>query len=482
METKTTAARKPTFGLALLVFSLVLLVVIGGLLAFNGKLATLLFLSWLVVIPAGFYLKYSFTEIEGMAYDMIRRVMQPIVILLSVGTMIAAWIAAGTVPSMIYYGLAIISPSVFLIVAYLLCSVCSLFTGTSWGTMGTAGLAMVGVGTSMGMNPGLVAGAVICGAYFGDKLSPLSDTTNLAPAVSGGSVMNHIKHMLWTTIPSFVICFFIYLVLGMQHGVDSVDVSAIKQVMDGFSGIFNIGFIPLLPAILVLVLLLFGKPPVFSIMLGAVAGSIIAITYQGVDISTMIAFLWNGFSVESGTPFIDTLLNRGGINSMWGTIGVFIFACGLGGMLNGMGILDSLLTPVYSKIKSHKLLIPVTMMIGYITNAVGATLSFAIVMTGTLMQPLYRKMGVRPEVLSRTIEDSCTMSAFLIPWNTGAIYAASVLGVAAAEFIPFCFLGFITPIFSLIYAFSGFSITYLDEGEEYGESAEYKFKPFKKKS
>ena len=214
METKNTETRNPTFGFALLVFALVLVVVVGGLLAFDGNLATLLFLSWLVVIAAGYYLKHKFADMENMAYDMIRRVMQPIVILLSVGAMIGAWIAAGTVPALIYYGLALISPSVFLIVAYLLCSVCSLFTGTSWGTMGTAGLAMVGVGMSMGMNPGLVAGAVICGAYFGDKLSPLSDTTNLAPAVSGGKVMNHVKHMLWTTVPAYVITFIIYLVLG----------------------------------------------------------------------------------------------------------------------------------------------------------------------------------------------------------------------------------------------------------------------------
>lgn len=167
---------------------------------------------------------------------------------------------------------------------------------------------------------------------------------------------------------------------------------------------------------------------------------------------------------------------------MWSTVGVFIFACGLGGMLNGLGILDALLQPAQSKIKTPKLLIPLTMLVGYISNAVGATLSFAIVMTGTLMQPLYRKMRLRPEVLSRTIEDSCTMSAFLIPWNTGAIYAASVLGVDPKQFIPFCFLGFITPIFSLLYAFTGFSVTKLDEGEEYGASLEYKFRPFQKKS
>lgn len=291
MENKKVEHKTVSFGFSLLIFALVLLVVVGGLLAFNGKLAALLFLAWLVVIPAGLYLKYTFSEIENMAYDMIRRVMQPIVILLSVGIMIAAWIAAGTVPSLIYYGLAIISPSAFLVVAYLLCSVCSLFTGTSWGTMGTAGLAMVGVGTSMGLNPGLVAGAVICGAYFGDKLSPLSDTTNLAPAVSGGTVMNHIKHMLWTTVPSFVICFFIYLFLGFKHGSGGVDASVISEVMNGFSSIFHIGIIPLLPAILVLVLLLMGKSPVMSIMLGAVVGAVIAILYQGVAVPDMLAFL-----------------------------------------------------------------------------------------------------------------------------------------------------------------------------------------------
>lgn len=473
--------KKCTFGFALLIMALVLFIVVGGLLGLDGKLQTLLFLTWLVIIPGGFYLGYTFEEIEGIAYDMIRRVMQPMIILLSVGAMIGAWIAAGTVPTLIYYGLKMINPSVFLLVAYILCSVCSLFTGTSWGTMGTAGMAMVAVGTSMGLNPGMVAGACITGAYFGDKLSPLSDTTNLAPAVSGAKVMNHVKHMLWTTVPAYLISMVIYIVLGFSAAGETADVSMIEEVTTGFSSLFSVGIVPLIPAIFVLIMLLLGKPPVFSILLSAVIGLVIAVFYQGYDLATVLGYLWSGFSINSGIAYIDSILNRGGINSMWGTIGTFFFACGMGGMLNGLGILDALLAPLTTKIKSHKSLIPVTMLIGYITNMVGATLSFAIVMTGTLMQPLYRKMRIRPEVLSRTIEDSCTMSAAIIPWNTGAAYAYTVMGVAPAAFIPYCFLFFLTPIFSIIYALTGFSISYLDEGEEYGETAEYKFKPFAKK-
>ena len=472
--------RKPSFSFSLTVFALVVIFLSLGLLVFGGKLQTLLFLSWLIVIPAGLHLGFKFSEIEGMAYDMIRRVLQPIMILLAVGAMVGAWILSGTVPTLIFYGLKIITPSLFLVTTVLLCSICSLFTGTSWGTIGTAGLAMVGIGTSMGFDGGVIAGAVVCGSYFGDKLSPLSDTTNLSPAVSGGKVMNHIKHMLWTTIPSYVITLAIFLVMGLKFGSSDIDYTQINEVTDGLNSLFHIGIIPLIPAIIVLVLLLKNKPPVVSILIGALAGLAVAMLYQGADITTSLVSLYNGFKLDSGMEFLDKLLNRGGIASMWDTVGIFIFSCGLGGMLNGIGVLEALLQRIAARIKTSRHLIIVTMLVGYISNMVGGTLSFAIVMTGTLMQPLYRKMRLRPENLSRTIEDVCTMSAPIIPWNTAAVYTAGVLGISAGAFIPYIFLAFITLVFTLIYAFTGFTIAKLDEGEEYGETEEYKFKPFKK--
>ncbi len=466
--------RKPSFGLALAVFLLVIAALAVGMLVFKGKLVLLMLLCWFIVIPAGAYLGYTFLDMEKMAYDMVRTGLGAMMIVLTVGAMIGAWILSGTVPSLIYYGLKIINPMFFFITSFWLCSLTSLFTGTSWGTIGSAGLALIGVGAAMDLNMGIVAASIITGAYFGDKLSPLSDTTNLAATVAGADVMNHVKHMLWTTVPAYIVSSVLYLILGLYHHSANMDYSQINAMLEGLDKIFNLGFIPLLPALLVLILLLLNKPPVASLMVAALLAAVIAIVYQGADVTAALTAMYDGFKIDSGVPAIDKILNRGGVASMWSTMGVFIFALGLGGLLNGVGILEKLLDALTAGATSIKKAVFLTMIVGYVSNAVGASLLFAVAMTGTLMQPLFRKMRLRPENLSRTIEDSATMSAFLIPWNTGALYAAGVLGVASVEFIPYCFLGYITPIFTILYAMTGKTLCKLDPGEEYGETREYK--------
>jgi len=466
--------RKPSLGFALVIFLLVIVTLAVGMLVFKGKLGLLMLLCWFIVIPAGAYLKYTFSDLEKMAYDMIRSGLGAMMIVITVGAMIGAWILSGTVPSLISYGLQIINPQYFFVTSFFLCSLTSLFTGTSWGTIGSAGLALVGVGAAMDLNMGIVAASIITGAYFGDKLSPLSDTTNLAATVAGCKVMQHVKHMLWTTVPAYVISSILYLILGLRNNVENMDYSQIDVVVSGLDRFFNIGLIPLLPALIVLILLLLNKPPIISLMIATGVAAVIAIAYQGADIATVLSALYNGYIIDSGAPAIDKILNRGGIASMWDTMGVFIFALGLGGLLNGVGILETLLNPVSKGATTTKRVVFLTMIVSYIANAVGASLLFAITMTGTLMQPLYRKHNLRPENLSRTIEDTATMSAFLIPWNTGAIYAAGVLGVAAIDFIPYCFLGFLTPVFTILYAITGRTLCKLDEGEEYGEATMYK--------
>lgn len=474
--------KMPSFGFAVFVLTLIVAVMSIGMIVFKASLQTMMFLSWLIVIPATMKIGYKFNEVENFAYDMMRKVMQPSMILLAVGAMIGAWIMSGTVPAMIYYGLKIITPQFFLVTTLLLCAIVSVFTGTSWGTIGTAGLAMIGIGTSMGIPAGMTAGAIICGAYFGDKMSPISDSTNLAPAIAGAKVMNHVKHMLWTTGPSFLITAVISTVLGLKYSASQVDYNAVNQVSDKLAEIFNLGIIPLLPALLVFYLLFKNKPPVPSILIGAVTGALVGIFYQGATLKTALATLYTGYVSKTDVVFIDKLLSRGGISSMYGVVGLFLFALGLGGMLNGTGILTAILNSFSSRIKSVRSLVICTMLVSYVSNMVGATISFAAVMTGTLMQPLFKQMRLRPENLSRIIEDCGTLGGPIIPWNTGAVYSAGVLGVSPYEFIPYCFLSFINPIVSLIYGVTGFSMTMLDEGEEYGETEVYKYTPQKTKA
>lgn len=436
-----------------------------GMIVFKGNLQAMMFLSWLIVVPMTMRLGHSFESLEIYAYDMIRKVMQPAVILLAIGGMIGSWILAGTVPTLIYAGLKIISPTYFLLTTLLFCSIVSLATGTSWGTIGTAGLAMIGIGPSLGIPAGITAGAIISGAFFGDKMSPLSDSTNLAPAVSGAKLIPHIKHMVWTTAPAYLITAALFTAIGFKYSGQVVDYQNIDTILGQLSTIFKIGWIPLIPALIVFYLLLTKRPPVLAIMIGIVVAAVVSIAYQGTTLSSVLAVFYSGYSSKTGIVFVDKLLSRGGVASMYSLVGLFIFALGLGGMLQGTGVLSSILESFSERIKSTRGVIVATILVSYISNMIGATISFASVMTGTLMAPIYKKWNLKPENLSRVIEDCGTLGGPIIPWNTGAVYAAATLGVSAFEFIPFCFLCWITPIISLIYGLTGFTITKYSDAE-----------------
>lgn len=451
--------KNATVGGALLVMGLIVAFLCGGLILFKGSLQVLIFFSWLIVVPYAMSLGYTFVDLEEAAYDMTRKALQPGVIILGVGAMIGTWILSGTVPLLIYVGLDIITPKIFLLTTLLLCSIVSLATGTSWGTIGTAGLAMVGIGAGLGIPAGMTAGAVICGAFFGDKMSPVSDSTNLAAAVTETNLITHVKHMCYTTGPSYLICCVIFAVLGFKYGGNNLDQQSIADIMNGISSTFKLGFVPLLPAILVFGLLVTKRPAVSSIMIGAVAGALVAVLYQDASIATTLKAMNTGYSGKTGMEFLDKLLNRGGITSMYGIMGLFIFALGLGGMLQKCGILSALLSTFANRIKSTRDLLICAMLVSYVSNCIGATISFASVMTGTLMTPMFRERGIRTENLSRIIEDCGTLAGPIIPWNTGSVYAAGALGVSPFEFIPYCFLSFINPIISVIYAVTGFTIT-----------------------
>ncbi len=463
----------PSIGLASLVLAIIVLFIAIGMIIFKADIRILIFICWLIVLPFAIKIGYSSKEIANFAYDMIRTSMTPIMIILSVGAMIGSWIASGTVPTFIYAGLKIISPQYFLVTTLLLCSISSLITGTSWGTIGTSGLAMMIIGNSMGIPSGITAGAIVCGAYFGDKMSPISDTTVFAPAVSGGKLLNHIKHMLWTTTPSYIITAILFLIIGFKYSTSNFDYSQINQVSAEMAKSFNLGIIPLIPAVIVIYLLVKNAQPYSSILFGSVVGAIVAILYQGVSVNKALSFLYSGYVSTSGLPFIDTLLTRGGITRTYSTVGLIIFAIGLGGILNGTGIFAAILNSISNKIQSVKTLVISTMLVSYITNILGASSTFSATITGTLMQPLFRSMRMRPENLSRIIEDAGTLGGPIIPWNTASLFPASVLGVSPYAFIPYCFLCYINPIISLIYGITGFTMTELDEGEVYGETDKY---------
>jgi Na+:H+ antiporter, NhaC family len=454
--------KQPSLGYSSMLIFLVILVISIGMIAFKASIQMMMFIAMMLLVPFIMRLGHSYKQVEEFMFSMMGRVMNPILIIMAVGALIGAWILSGTVPTMIYYGLKLVSPEFFLLTSLIFCSIVSLGTGTSFGTMGTAGLALIGMSQVLGISPGMAAGAIISGAYFGDKMSPLSDSTNMVSAMSGANLFTHIKHMLWTTTPAYIITAVIFGIIDSTHG-GTTSGEEITLILNYLNEQFHLGFIPIIPIIVLLTLLILKKPAVTSIFVGAIVGALVAVLYQGETIATTLGTLYNGYRFESGIDQMDSLLQRGGLSSMLGIVALFLFALGLGGLLQGSGALNTILDSFASRIKSVGGLVISTMVVSYLTVAVSGVISFAAAITGTLMRPLYEKFKVRPENLSRIIEDTATQSAPLFPWSINSIFAAATLGVSAGAFIPFCFLAFLTPIFTIIYGFTGFTMTKVEE-------------------
>lgn len=456
------------------ILMLVIIILIAGCIRAGLSLVVPLSLCWLIMFCFALYKKFDWKDVEGYGLQAVRDGFQSVLIVLAVGALIGSWILSGTVPTLIYYGLKIISPKWFLPATLILCSILSVATGTSYGSAGSAGLAMMGIGISMGFPPGMIAGAVICGALFGDKMSPFSDTTNLAPAMAGGNIFKHIASMMWTTFPTWLLCLIIFTFLGFKYSGANYDPSVVTGYMAGLKGIFNLNLLVLLPIILIIFLLVMKTPALPTILIGAVFGGIVAMIFQGSTIVQVINAMHKGFSINSGIPLVDKLLNRGGMKSMNDVALIMIFAMGLGGMLEKTGVLKNFLDKIVGKVHSVGSLVLTTLGVSYVSGAIGCTMSMAHVLTGKLMAPIYREKGVAPEILSRTMEDAGTLGGTLMPWHTNAVFFAGTLGVLYAEYLPYVFLCYLTPLVSLFLAYTGISIKYIDP-----ETGEYRPKPTK---
>jgi Na+:H+ antiporter, NhaC family len=451
--------RKPSFMYALAMLMAAIIIISVGILVFDAPIQILMFFSILVLVPFMMGLGFTYKQVEQSMMKSMGKALQPGLILLTVGILIGAWIASGTVPTLIYYGIQSVTPQFFLVTTLLFCSLVSVATGTSWGTIGTAGIAMMGVGTSLGIPVGLTAGAIVSGAYFGDKVSPLSDSTNLAPAVTGTALFTHIKHMLWTTLPAYLVTAVIFTVIGLNYNAASVDAESVNQLTAYLDDTFHLGIIPLIPIIVLIGLLILKKPAIPSIFIAAVVGGVIAMVYQGFSFKDTVTIFYSGYNVESGVEIVDSLLQRGGLTSMLGLIALFLFALGLGGMLAESGVLEALIASFADKIHHTGTLVFVTVIVSYATLAIGGAAYFSIVMTGTLMKPIFERLNLKPENLSRILEDTGTQGTALIPWTGSGIYTAGALGVATGAYFPFCFLAFLTPLVSLFYGITGLTMT-----------------------
>lgn len=413
----------------------------------------------LVALKGGFKWK----EIEEMMYKGIRLALPAVVIIILVGLIIGSWMGGGIVASMIYFGLQLLNPSYFLVAICLICAIASIAIGSSWSTMGTIGVAGMGIGMAMGISPGMVAGAVISGAYFGDKLSPLSDTTNLASGLTNTDLFDHIKHMLWTTIPALVIALGVYAFLG-QNVSGNIDAETIATTASVMQESFQISPWLLLIPVLVIGMVAMKVPAIPALVVGAVLGFLSQLFVQGDTVTAALTALQEGYAIETGNALVDDLFNGGGLESMMYTVSMTIVAMTFGGILEYSGMLKSIMNQVMKLVRNTGSLIASTIGAAFITNATCAEQYISIVVPSRMFANTYRKMGLASKNLSRALEDGGTLTSVFIPWNTCGVFIFGTLGVGVVEYGPYALVNLLCPIISIIYAFTGFTIAKIDEG------------------
>ena len=452
--------KKPSLGTALLIVAFMFVIIILQLIAAGSPdihLTLVFSITFAVLLLLKNGTKWSVIE-DGIMHGC-KIAMIPMLILMFIGMLIPTLIAAGTIPALIYYGLKIINPSVFLLTAALVCSVASLSTGSSYTTGGTFGVAFMGIGMGLGIPPAMTAGAVISGAVIGDKLSPISDSTNLAAGVCETNLFKHVKSMMYTTIPAFIISCILYAVLGRNYSASSIDTTAVDVILNGISSKFNVSagytLISIIPLAVVIFMAIKQVSALATMVVASLTAMIIAMITQGFSPIEMMAFMNYGFSIDVGVDAVNALLNRGGIQSMMWTVSLGFLGLSYGGILEKSRTMETLLDSMKGLTKNAGNLITTHVVSTIIVNLLSASQYVSIIIPGRMYLPAYRKLGIRSDVASRTCEDAGTVTSPLVPWGLCGVFFTGVLGVNTIEYLPYAFLSYITPVVAIIYAYTG---------------------------
>src|SRR6056297_101837 len=454
----TNIKKDPSFTASLLVFLSIVGILISGIFLLKVDIHALLILGLCVTCLVSLKYGYTFDELVKSMEKSISRAMTALLIFILIGTIIGSWISAGTVPALIYYGLNILTPRLFLPIGLILCSLTSLSTGTSWGTAGTIGIALMGMGVGLGIPAPIVAGMVISGAFFGDKMSPISDTTNLAAVSAGANLYNHIRAMTYTTIPSYLLALIIYTFIGFRYANGTGNTADIELIQGTLSANFNLNPIVILPMIILFTLNIFRFPAVPAMIIGTLSGVIIAIIFQGISIGEALTAINYGYTNQTGISLVDNLLVRGGIQNMMWTFSLSFIALCLGGILELVGYLKVLIKGILSKVKNVGSLVTLVIGTTLLGNASMGEIYLGIILNGTLYKEAFRERNLKPEMLSRLLEEGGTLTGALIPWTTAGAFMASTLGVPVVEYGRYAFLNIINPLLSIILSFMGIFI------------------------
>lgn len=440
-------------GASLLTFLAVLAIIIVGMKQGLGAQMSILLASMVAILFALIF-KTTWKEIQAEFEENAKSINNPTIIIIMVGVLVGMWLVGGGIQSLIYYGLKWVSPSIIVPLAFILCSITSIFTGSSYSSVATMGLAMFGVAVNLGISEGLIVGAIVSGSFLGDKMSPMSDTTNLAPAMAGTDLYAHISSMMYTTVPAAIIALILYAVLGIKHGSGaSFDHETIDMILTTLQDNYHISIMCLIPLILLLVLSAMKVPAILAMLITAVVSIVCGLWLQETSLAAILSSAMNGYKSETGVEFVDKLLSRGGVTSMIGAVASMYFASLMAAALKASGAIDTLVSMLMKCITSATALIITTLGYCYaIVLATGAQV-VGIIVPGKTMTELYDQFDLDRKVLSRTLEDAATIGAPLIPWANPAIYVMTVLGVGTG-YIPYSFLCWIVPIFSIICAYT----------------------------
>lgn len=459
--------RAPTLLRALLPVG-ALVVFIGGNALIHGQSEWAphipLILAAAVAALVGLWGGQRWEDIESSIVDGISIGMKAILILCIIGIMIGTWIASGIVPVMIYYGLQVMNPSFFLVASCLICSIVSISTGSSWTTAGTVGIALIGVGQGLGVPLPMVAGAIISGAYFGDKMSPLSDSTNLAPAVAGSELFEHIRHMLYTTVPALVISLTLYTVLGLRGFEGEASDETISSILTTLTDTFNLNPLLLLPPLLIVVMVIFRLHAIPALLGAALIGAALAMIFQNTSLMQLVDIAQGGYAADTGNETVDSLLTRGGLDSMMYTVSLILCALSFGGIMERCGFLLTIATAILRLARSTGSLVLATIGTCIGMNIVAPDQYLSIIVPGRMYRKAYEQKGLHAKNLSRTLEDAGTLSSPLVAWNTCGAYMATTLTVAPLAYLPYCFLNLLTPVIAVFLAYRGWSMAPLSPG------------------
>ncbi len=466
MENNSTSKKEISFFWAVVPFLFMIISMLFTVVVLEQAPHIPLMIGTAIAAIVAYYHGYSWQDIEEMMYKGIRLALPAIVIIILVGLIIGAWIGGGVVATMIYYGLKLITPSLFLVTIAVICAIVALAIGSSWSTMATVGVAGMGIELSMDIPAGMIAGAIISGSYFGDKMSPLSDTTNLAAGLTGTDLFDHIKHMFYTTVPAVIISLIVFFILGQQFSAGNMDQAKIDAINNEMLDKFTISPWLLLVPVIVIILVAFKVPAIPALVVGIVLGFLSQIFIQGGSLHDSVKTLQTGFVLESKNDLVKELFNRGGLESMFYTISMTIVAMTFGGILEYLGMLKSIITKILKIAKGTGGLIASVIISCIGTNASCSEQYISIVVPSRMYINTFLERRLHPKNLSRALEDGGTVTSVFFLWNTCGVFIAQTLNVNVLDYGIYAVFNYTVPIISVIFGYVGFKIIKINE-EEY---------------